>query len=233
MQIEKTPLHLGIIMDGNRRWAAKKILPVFEGHRRGANKIEEVSQWCLERGIEFLTLYAFSTENWNRPSSEVNYIINLGKWLFPKKINRAHEKGIKIRVIGEKERLGIKIQNIIQRAENLTRNNDKLVLTLAISYGGRAEILEGVRKIVREGVKSEDITEQTFRQRLWTAELPDVDLMIRTSGEERSSGFLMWGSWGSAYSEFYVCHKYWPDFSEKDLDEALTEYAKRRRRFGK
>jgi len=224
------PYHLGIIIDGNRRWAKERGLPVFVGHQRGYEKVKQVGDWCLKKGIKILTIFAFSTENWHRSKKEVNYLMKLlKKALSPRNIKQFNQKGIKVQVIGQKERLDKSFQKIIARAEEKTKNNKKGILNLAISYGGRAEIVEAIKKIIKEKIPLEKINEETVSQRLWTAGLPDPDLIIRTSGELRTSGFL---TWQSAYAELFFIKKYWPDFTEKDLDEALADYSQRQRRFG-
>lgn len=223
-------MHLAIIMDGNRRWAEERGLPVLEGHRQGYEKAKEGLKWCQKRGIEILTLYAFSTENWRRPKIEVKYIMKLLYLLLTKDIQELHEKGARFRLIGQKEKLSPKLQELVEKAEELTKNNQKGTLLLAISYGGRAEITEALRKIVKEKIPPDEINEEIIGQHLYTSGLPDPDLIIRTSGEQRISDLLIWQS---AYAEFYVCQKYWPDFGEEDLDLALAEFTSRQRRFGK
>lgn len=225
------PYHLGIIMDGNRRWATSKGLPTLEGHRRGYDKVKSVGRWCKDRGIKVLTLWVFSAENWNRSKKEVDYLMNLLKFAFSKgEVDQSHKNGIKIKVIGQKERLSKDLQKLIEDAEEKTKNNKKGILNLAISYGGRADILEAVKKIVNQKIPANKITEEIMSQNLWTAGLPDPDLIIRTSGELRTSGFL---TWQSTYSELYFCSKNWPDFTDKDLDKAIADFQNRHRRMGK
>ena len=229
--MNKVPYHLGIIIDGNRRWAKKRRLPTFEGHRRGFERLKEVGEWCKKKRVKVLTIYAFSTENWNRSQKEVNYLMKLLKTALNKKeIARLNKEKIKLRVIGQKERLGKSLQEAIKRAEESTKNNKEGILNLAISYGGQAEIIMAIKKIVRQKISSDKITKDLVEKNLWTANLPSPDLIIRTSGEQRLSGFL---TWQSAYSELYFSNKDWPDFSEKDLDSAFDEYSRRQRRFGK
>lgn len=225
------PYHIGIIVDGNRRWARAKGLPAFEGHRRGYEKLKEVGKWCKDKGVKILTVYAFSTENWARSKEEVNYLMKLlERSLSAKEIDKFHKEEIKLQVIGQKERLAKSLQEAIKKAEEKTKNNKGGIFILAISYGGYADITEAIRKIIKKKTPPEKITEELVNQNLWTAGLPYPDLIIRTSGEQRLSGFL---TWQSAYSEFYFYKKHWPDFSEKDLDEALEDYSHRQRRFGK
>jgi len=221
------PNHLGIIIDGNRRWAEERGLSIFEGHRKGLEKVRKLTKWCLDRGIKILTLFIFSTENWKRSIKEVNYLMGLIKQNFSKKnIEKTNREGIKIQVIGQREKLLKSIQNLIKEAEELTKNNKKMVVNFALSYGGRAEIIGAVKKIIEKKIPPEKITEGVISQNLWTS---DLDLLIRTGKEQRISNFLLWQS---AYSELYFCKKYWPDFTEKDLDEALLDYNHRQRRFG-
>lgn len=229
--MKKIPNHIGIILDGNRRWAKEKGLPILEGHRQGLEKTKKLGDWALERGIKILTLYCFSTENWNRSKLEVNYLMKLFSQMLSKKtIDNYHKKGIKIQVIGQKQRLSQVVQKKIDRAEQLTKNNQKGVINLAVSYGGRPEIVEAVKNIVKKKIQASEISEDLIEQNLWTKSLPAPDLIIRPGGEQRLSNFL---TWQSAYSELYFIDKYWPGFEEKDLDQALNEYSQRKRNFGR
>ena len=228
---KKIPYHLGIIIDGNRRWAKQRNLPSFEGHRRGLGKLMKTGDWAWEKGIKILTVYCFSTENWNRSKLEVSYLMKLfGLTLNKKNIESYHKKGIRVQIIGQKERLSKFLQNQIKKAEELTKNDKKGVLNLAISYSGHFEIIEAVKKIIKKKISCDKITEDLINQNLWTKGLAYPDLIIRSGGEQRLSSFL---TWQSAYSEFYFIKKYWPDFTEDDLDKALDDYSNRRRRFGK
>ncbi len=227
----KIPFHLGIIIDGNRRWAKKKRLLFFEGHRRGLNNVQKIGDYCAKKRIKILTLYAFSTENWDRSKKEVNYLMKLiGKSLDKKNIKKLHQKNIKLQVIGEKERLSQILQKKIKEAEKLTKNNKKGILNLCISYGGRAEIIHAVKDILKKKIPVNKITESLISKNLWTLNLPEPDFIIRTGGEQRLSNFL---TWQSVYSEFYFTKKLWPEFTEEDLDKALLDYSHRQRRFGK
>jgi undecaprenyl diphosphate synthase len=221
------PNHIGIILDGNRRWAKEKGLPFFEGHKNGLETAKKIINRCQERGIKTLTLFVFSTENWKRSQEEVNFLMNLLQRAFVNDFKEYIDKGIRIRVIGQKERLSPDIQKKIAEIEELSKNNNKMVLNLALSYGGRVEINEAVKNIIRKKINPEEINEEIIKENLWTS---DVDLVIRTGKEQRISNFLIWQT---AYSELYFCPKYWPDFTEKDLDEALINYSNRQRRFGK
>lgn len=224
------PKHIGIIMDGNRRWARERGLPTFEGHRRGYDKVKEVGDWCLARDIKILTVFAFSRENWQRSKEEVDYLMNLLQFALTKELNEFSKRGIKLKIIGRREGLPEKVARAADEAEDRTEKNTRGLLQIAINYGGRSEIVDAVKKIIHQGAAKELVDEKLIEENLYTSGLPDPDLIIRTSGEQRLSGFLLWQS---AYSELYFCQKYWPDFSEKDLDEALQWYAGRGRRFGK
>jgi len=226
--MKKIPQHLAIIIDGNRRWAKEKRLPSFQGHKKGFDKVDEIGEYCLDKGVKILTLYCFSTENWERSKAEVNYLMRLLAKAFSKEnIKRFNNRGVKMQVIGQKERLPKFLQKKIQKAEESTKNNKKGFLNLAISYGGRPEIVQAINNIVKKGFP---ITEKSINDNLWTKGLADPDLIIRTSGEQRLSNFL---TWQSAYSELYFPKKYWPDFTKKDIDKAFEEYSLRSRRFGK
>jgi len=225
--MEKIPHHLGIILDGNRRWAEAKGLPPLEGHRQGLDKVKKIVGWCLDRGIRVLTLFLFSTENWSRSKREINYLMRLAKAAINDDLEELDKKGIKVKVIGQKERLPRSLWGVIDKAENLTKDNKEMILNFAMSYGGRAEIVEAFKNIVKKKVSPAEINEELIKENLWTS---DVDLIIRTGKEQRMSNFLIWQG---AYSELYFSPKYWPDFTEKDLDGALLDYNQRQRRFGK
>lgn len=226
--MEHIPNHLGIIMDGNRRWAEEKKIPMIKGHEKGGEVVKQVAEWCRKKGVKMLTLFVFSTENWNRPKKEVNFLMDLLKRaLDEKNMKSATDKGIKIKVIGQIEKLSASLQKKIEEIENLTKNNKDMVLNFAISYGGRAEIVSAIKKIIEKKIPPEKITESMISQNLWTS---DLDLIIRTGKEQRISNFLIWQA---AYSELYFWNKYWPEFTEKDLNLAFQDYANRKRRFGK
>jgi len=228
---KKIPFHLGIIMDGNRRWAREKGLPVLEGHRRGAKRLKEIGGITLEKGIKVLTVFAFSTENWKRSKMETNYLMQILKqFLNAENVKELNQKGVRLNIIGEKERLPAKLQKRIEEVEKITSTNKKGILNLAVSYGGRSEIIQAIKKIIREKVSPDKIDEDLINENLWTKGLPYPDLIIRTSGIKRLSNFL---TWQTAYSELYFTEKYWPDFTEKELDKALTDFSLRQRRFGK
>lgn len=222
------PCHLGIILDGNRRWAIEKGQPSYQGHKKGLETVKKVVKWCRQKGIKILTLFVFSSENWKRTKKEVNFLMELAKEAAEGNLIKQFQKeGIKLRAIGQRERLPKSLQKVIKKAEELTKNNKEMTLNFAISYGGRAEIVEVIKNIIKKKIPPDKITEETIKENLWTS---DVDLIIRTGREQRISNFLIWQA---AYSELYFSKKYWPDFGEKDLDEAFLEYSRRQRRFGK
>lgn len=222
--MESIPKHLAVIIDGNRRWAKKRGLSSFAGHKKGFDNTIKIGEHCLDKGIKILTFYCFSTENWNRPKKEVNYLMKLLSSGLDKYIKKCVERKIKIKITGQKERLSKKLQEKIKRAEEATKENGKGILNLLISYGGRTEIVQAAQKIKGK------ITEEKINNNLWTAGLPAPDLIIRTGGEKRLSNFL---TWQSVYSELYFTDKFWPAFTKKDLDKAFEDYASRSRRFGK
>jgi undecaprenyl diphosphate synthase len=224
------PNHLVIFCDGNRRWAKEQGLSPLEGHKKGYEKLVNLCEWCKDRGIKVLTAFGFSTENWNRAKEEVDYLMKLLEEGIVSNFKNRNEKGVRVRVIGQKERLPQSLQKAIQEVEEETKNNDKLFLNLAISYGGKWDILQAVKKIVQDKIVPEKIDEVLFENYLSTAGLPMPDLIIRPGGEMRMSNFVLWQA---AYSELYFSSKYWPAYSEQDLDEALVEFDRRHRRFGK
>ena len=221
--------HLAIILDGNRRWAREKGLPTFEGHKAGYDRIKDVSKWCLERDIRILTVYAFSTENWNRSKREVQYLMALMNKAFREELEELNKLGIRVNIIGSRDRLSKEIKKNIEKIERETKNNKEAVLNICFNYGGRLEIVEAVKKIVEEGIEAEKINEELISKYIWFKGQPEPDLIVRTSGEKRLSGFL---TWTSVYSELYFPSCYWPDFDEKELDKAIKEFEKRNRRFG-
>ena len=223
--MKKIPNHLGIILDGNRRWAEEKNLPVLEGHKRGREAVKKIIKACQKKGIKILTLFVFSTENWKRPKREINYLMDLIKSI--KDIAEFDKYGIKVVIIGQRDRLYKDVQKVIKNIENRTKNNKAMVLNIALSYGGRAEIVEAIKNIIKKKISLEKISEDVISKNLWTS---DLDLIIRTGKEKRISNFLIWQA---AYSEIFFFDKYWPDFTEKDLDKAFNEYSNHLRRFGK
>lgn len=228
------PDHIAIIMDGNGRWAKKKLLNRVFGHEKGAETVREVITACREFEIKILTLYAFSTENWSRPEKEVNTLMKLLKKFIQSEKGELHNKSIKLNVIGQKERLPMDVQKELDLAIEKTKNNTAMILNLALSYGAREEITRAVRKIANEtkqgNIFSEDINEELVSKYLYTSGMPDPDLLIRTSGEMRVSNFLLWQI---AYSELFITKTLWPDFTRDEFINILRDYQKRNRRFGK
>ena len=225
----RIPKHVGIIMDGNGRWAESRGLPRIEGHRRGVERSKEVIEVSVELGLKALTLYAFSTENWQRPSSEVTTLMKLLELYLKKELDGLIKNGIVYKTIGETWRLPEHIQNIIRNAEEKTSSNKGMILTTALSYSGRSEILRAIKKLLNADVKPEELTEDLFNAYLDTAGLLPPDLIIRTSGEMRISNFLLWQA---AYSEFYFTDTLWPDFTKDEFLLAIQDFQRRERRFG-
>ncbi|MCJ7624661.1 MAG: isoprenyl transferase [Anaerolineaceae bacterium] len=230
LSIYKAPTHIAIIMDGNGRWAEKRNLPRLAGHRAGTENLREVISACVEFDVKYLTLYSFSTENWGRPKEEIEGLMRILGEVIERELDKLHKEGVQLQHIGHLEGLSSRLRKMILDAIEMTRNNSKLVLSLAFNYGGRDEIICAVREIVRDGVKPEDITEELIARYLFTAGVPDPDLVIRTSGEMRTSNFLIWQS---SYAEWYVTPTLWPDFDKEELRKALTAYGQRDRRYGR
>jgi len=233
MDKENMPKHIAIIMDGNRRWAKEQGLDYRKGHQAGADTVEKIVTYANEIGLKYLTVYAFSTENWKRTEEEVGALMLLFNKFLDKYIKIADTKNVKIKFIGDRTALSKSLAEKMTKAEERTKNNSGLLFSVGINYGGRDEIIHAVKNIsedVKNGkINSEDITTDLFSNYLYTAGMPDPDLVIRTSGEMRTSNFL---PWQIVYSEFLFLDKYWPDFSEEDLDNAIEAYQKRNRKFG-
>ena len=231
--IQGLPTHIGIIMDGNRRWAKSQGKPAGFGHKAGAKTIENIVRYANKIGLKYITVYAFSTENWKRSEDEVSGLMLLLQNYLSDYAKRADTENIRIKVIGDIKKFPAGTQKSIEECIERTKSNTGVTFSIALNYGGRAEIIEAVKEIsqnVKDGkIKSEEITEQLLSNYLYTKDMPDPDLIIRTSGEIRLSGFL---AWQSTYSELYFIEKNWPDFTEKDLDEAIQEFNKRTRKFG-
>ena len=229
----RVPRHIAIIMDGNGRWARQRSLPRVEGHRRGEHTVREVVETCGELGVEHLTLYTFSAENWRRSEEEVGALMRLIEFVARKEIHELHRKGVRLRVLGRLHELPLSLQEELERDVQLTRENTGLNLNLAINYGGRAEIVDAARKLaerVRSGaIDPADINEETFARELYCPEMPDPDLLIRTGGDMRISNYLLWQI---AYSELWVTDTLWPDFGRGELAQAIRSYQSRERRFG-
>lgn len=223
------PQHIAIIMDGNGRWAKKRFLDRKLGHKAGANTLEKISDFASKIGIKYLTVYAFSTENWKRSDEEVSAIMNLLRNYLDTYIKKSNTNDVVIRIIGNKARLDEDIRQKIETLEGLTAQKSGMVLNIAINYGGRDDLLRAVKSIVNDGIAAENITEETISEYVDTFPCPDPELLIRTSGENRISNFLLWQL---AYSEFYFTDRLWPDFSEKDFLDAIANYQNRDRRFG-
>jgi undecaprenyl diphosphate synthase len=228
------PLHVAIIMDGNGRWAKARGLPRAIGHQRGAEAARRTVQGAVELGIGYLTLFGFSSENWSRPTAEVDDLMQLLRFYLEREIEELHRNGIRLSVIGDRQRLSPAIVRLIENAEAMTSANARMRLTMALSYGGRAEIAAAARRIATEVVAgrlaADRIDEHLFQRYLFTADMPDPDLVIRTSGEKRISNFLLWQS---AYSELIFVDKLWPDFGKDDLVAAIQEFGGRERRYGR
>jgi undecaprenyl diphosphate synthase len=228
-QLERLPNHVAIVPDGNGRWAEKRGWARLEGHRAGAENMHRMVRYINEYPINYLTLYGFSTENWNRPEYEVKGLFQIMTAFIDRHLDEMHEKGIKMRHIGRLDQLPQKLRESITRAIATTRDNTSMTLCVAFNYGGRAEIVDALRRLIADGTRPEHITEESFSKYLYTADIPDVDLLIRTGDETRLSNFLLWQT---AYSEYHFTRVLWPDFSKRDLDRALLSYSRRKRRFG-
>ncbi len=222
--------HIAIIMDGNRRWAKEKFLPSAMGHQKGVESLKSTMRLFDKFGIKYLTVYAFSTENWNRKKEEVEFLMGLLAKTLLNELDEMHRENVKITFFGDLSKLNPKLIEITRQAEEKTKNNTGVNLNIAFNYGSRDEITHALKSIIKEGIQAEDITEETISQHLYTKNIPDPDLLIRTGGEKRISNYLLWQI---AYSEVYVTDAYWPDFDEKELSKAIIEFQSRNRRFGK
>lgn len=223
------PKHVGVILDGNRRWAKQHNLPTLDGHRQGAEVFKKVALAAFDRGVEYLSGYIFSTENWRRTEEEVAYLMKLVVKGVEQYLDEFHKRGIKIVCIGRKDQLSSSVLKSIKKTEEKTKDNDRGVLVLCFNYGGHQEIIDATKAIIREGIAAEDIDESVFSRYIYHPEIPPVDLLIRTSGEQRTSGFMLWRA---DYAELIFSQKLWPDFGDSDLAAAIDEYIKRKRRFG-
>ncbi len=221
--------HLAMIMDGNRRWAKEKGIPSVEGHRAGYEAMKNVGDWCLARGIQIFTVYAFSTENWKRSETEVGFLMMLLEHALDKELDYFISRKIQLRILGRREGFSSRILTLIDHAQEVTKDFHTMTFAICLNYGGRAELVDVVKQIVEEGIVPEAIDEQTIAKRLYWPDMPDPDIIVRTSGEERLSGFLLWQS---AYSEFYWLKKNWPAVEEGDIDAVIEEYQTRQRRYG-
>ncbi|MBO9326774.1 MAG: isoprenyl transferase [Roseiflexus sp.] len=228
-QRARVPRHIAIIMDGNGRWARQRHLPRLAGHRAGTENIRRIVTECAEQGVEYLTLYAFSTENWSRPSAEVDGLMRILSDFIDRETINLHREGARLRHLGRLENISAELRQKILDAIELTRHNTRITLAVAFNYGGRADIVDAVRELIALGVKPEEVNEALISDHLSTRGMPDPDLIIRTSGEWRLSNFLIWQA---AYSEYWTTPVYWPDFSPEHLRQAIYDYGQRERRFG-
>ena len=228
-QSAEIPHHVAVIMDGNGRWAAQRGLRPTDGHRAGTENIRAAIEAFAERGVRCLTLFAFSTENWKRPRPEVRGLMRILSSTIDREVQPLHEAGIKLRYIGQLDALDTRLRRKIDEAIELTSRNDRMTVCVAFNYGSRAELVDAVRRMVADGVRPDDISERMLSDYLYTRELPDPDLIIRTGGDQRVSNFLLWQA---AYAEYVFSDTFWPDFCERDVDQALAAYAQRTRNFG-
>ncbi len=229
LPLDKIPRHVAMIMDGNGRWALSRGLPRIAGHKAGTENLRRVIRSTVEFGIKYLTIYAFSTENWGRPPEEVRGLLNILEDVIDHELNELNKEGVQLRHIGRLERLSPTLQEKVLDAVDMTRKNDRLILNIAFNYGGRDEIVQAIQKMMKDGVKPEAVSDELVSQYLYTAGVPDPDLIIRTSGELRVSNFLIWQA---AYSEWYITPTYWPDFDKDEYRRAIETFAQRDRRYG-
>ena len=230
-QAPAIPRHIAIIMDGNGRWAKQRMLPRAAGHKRGVEIVREAVKACVARGVEYLTLFAFSSENWRRPAEEVSMLKGLFIMALEREAGKLHRNGIRLRVVGDLAPFGKKIGDLVKRAETLTQANEKMTLTIAANYGGRWDLLQAMQRLIESNPEQRSaFTEEQLASCLVMAYAPEPDLFIRTGGEQRISNFLLWQL---AYSEFYFTDTLWPDFDAAALDEAIASYQRRERRFGR
>jgi undecaprenyl diphosphate synthase len=228
--LDKIPQHVAMIMDGNGRWALSRGLPRLAGHKAGTENLRRVIRASVKFGVKYLTIYAFSTENWGRPPEEVKGLMYILEDVIDRELAELHKEGVQLRHIGRLERLAPTLQEKVLDAIEVTKNNDRLILNVAFNYGGRDEIVNAIQNIMKDGIPAEEVTDELVSRYLYTAGVPDPDLIIRTSGELRVSNFLIWQA---AYSEWYVTPTYWPDFNEDEYRRALETFAQRDRRYGK
>jgi len=228
--LEKVPQHVAIIMDGNGRWALQRGLPRLAGHKAGTENLRRVIRSTVEFGVKYLTIYAFSTENWGRPPEEVKGLMYILEDVIDRELNELHKEGVQLRHIGRLERLASSLQEKVLDAIEVTKNNDRLILNIAFNYGGRDEIVQAIQRMMKDGVLPENVTDELVSQYLYTVGVPDPDLIIRTSGELRVSNFLIWQA---AYSEWYITPTFWPDFDKEEYRRALETFSHRDRRYGK
>ncbi|MDD5368797.1 MAG: polyprenyl diphosphate synthase [Anaerolineaceae bacterium] len=229
-ELTRIPTHIAMIMDGNGRWATSRGLPRLEGHRAGTENLRRIIRACVRFSIPYLTIYAFSTENWGRPSDEVQGLMMIMAEVIDRELDELHQEGVQLRHIGRLDRLEAGLREKVLHAIDLTKDNNRLTLSIAFNYGGRDEIICAIQRMIREGILPEQVTEELVSSYMFTSGVPDPDLIIRTSGEMRISNFLIWQA---AYAEWYVTPAYWPDFDEEELRKALMAYDQRDRRYGR
>jgi undecaprenyl diphosphate synthase len=228
-KLQTVPRHVAIIMDGNGRWAQARGLPRLAGHRAGTENLRPILEASAEFGIESLTIWAFSTENWRRPEAEVKGLLRILERMIRRELQELHRQGVQLRHIGRMERLPKRLQTQVMDAIEMTKDNQRIILNVAFDYGGRAEIVHAVQQIIREGIPADEVDEELLSSYMYTAGQPDPDLIIRTGGELRTSGFMLWQS---AYTEYYITPTFWPDFGRDELYEALVAFGQRDRRYG-
>ncbi len=229
-QLDNVPRHIAIIMDGNGRWAKKRGLTRLVGHRAGTENLRRIIRACVEFGVQYLTIYAFSTENWGRPAEEVEGLMHILEEVIDKELEDLHQEGVQLRHIGRLEQLSPVLREKVEHSVEITRENQRLTLCIAWNYGGRDEIVCAIRHMMKDGIKPDNVNDELVSNYLFTAGIPDPDLIIRTSGEMRISNFLIWQA---SYSEWYVTPTLWPDFDREELYKALSCFSQRERRFGK
>jgi undecaprenyl diphosphate synthase len=229
-EVTTVPRHIAIIMDGNGRWATRRFLPRVAGHAKGVERVTDAVEACVERGVEFLTLFAFSSENWRRPAEEVSVLMRLFMTALEREITKMHVNSIRLKVVGDLSRFDAKLQQMIANAERRTANNTRLTLTICANYGGRWDVMQAVGKMVAANPGATDFSEEQLAPHLTMAYAPEPDLFIRTGGEQRISNFMLWQL---AYTEMYFTETFWPDFTSASLDEAILSYQQRERRFGR
>jgi undecaprenyl diphosphate synthase len=228
--LSKIPVHVAIIMDGNGRWAARRGLPRLAGHRAGTENLRRIIRASVEFGVRYLTIYAFSTENWGRPQDEVDGLLSILADVIDRELKELDKEGVQLRHLGHLDRLPDNLREKVQRAVETTRNNERLILNVAFNYGGRDEIICAIQSMIENGVKASEVTPELISSYLFTAGIPDPDLIIRTSGEIRVSNFLIWQG---AYAEWFFTPIYWPDFDRNEYLKALVEFGQRERRYGR
>lgn len=227
----QVPNHLGLILDGNRRWAKEKGMPTLKGHKQGYENLKDIVEAAIDSGVKYISAYIFSTENWNRTQEEVNYLMDLALWVAKNEVKELHKQGLRVRFLGTKDRLDKKLLDAIDKAEDLTKGNQKGTVALCFNYGGQQEIADAFNKMkTDEKYQQKTITPEDIEQNLYSPDVPPVDLVVRTSGEQRISGFMLWRA---SYAEMMFVDKYWPDFKPEDLKKVFEDYANRERRYGK